>query len=403
MVAVQLIKRLKSRFEDGKAYHLLKFLSEADIGDFRASDSDLAKNLEQIYEIEYKYSMLKNRPFEGLPKRLDNIIKYLEQKANRIIRVIAEQLEDVYYNWLTRHAITKPDVWAKARFEDTKDYDDDDPALAAVSEYSQYTGGHEENFFYNTLAKIRRKLQYIPEAINIAFEDVIELDRSELQNYIINRDEAEQEVIGLEKQVKEIEAKIKVLKGKTDLSSDDENELDNLEKEYNNLDIRLSDAEADLTDAENDVEEAEERVKDYNDFDLGDRAEAVMGFEGDRGLTALLNTLVDISGYDVILEFYEYFVFPVWFGFWKPKGIVHTRKRIEKAHKELVKIEREGFKNASSFAKLNEIINVTHQTGMMIDYVEEVYPDVNYDFLQHLSNLDTKAFDKDLKKVGVKL
>ena len=54
------------------------------------------------------------------------------------------------------------------------------------------------------------------------------------------------------------------------------------------------------------------------------------------------------------------------------------------------------------FGKLNEIVNLTHQTGGMADYLENRYS-INATLLKELSDRDTTDWDEELQELGVQM
>ena len=53
-------------------------------------DSDtFEEQLSALYELEYKYSMLRDRPFNGMPKRQENILNKLESELSNIIFLLS--------------------------------------------------------------------------------------------------------------------------------------------------------------------------------------------------------------------------------------------------------------------------------------------------------------------------
>jgi uncharacterized protein Usg len=97
--------------------------------------------------------------------------------------------------------------------------------------------------------------------------------------------------------------------------------------------------------------------------------------------------------YRVMLDFYKV-VFDVWFSHWRGESIEATRKIIENIYDDLNTIKSKPINKI--FQTINEAIQASHQTGPMMDYISQKY-DVGVKFLDHLSNMDTKPWDKDLK------
>jgi len=92
--------------------------------------------LQALYELEYKWSMMRSRPFSGMERRQDNIIKGLERNLNEVLEEVKAPLERLYISWLRSHAITDPAQWGEARTRDgLEGYDehDTDPYVNEMS------------------------------------------------------------------------------------------------------------------------------------------------------------------------------------------------------------------------------------------------------------------------------
>ena len=76
-------------------------------------ESDFAHNLSDLYELEYKYSMLRAKKFRGLEARKNNILDRLEKELEARINKILPILRVVFRDWLTTHALLSPEKWAK--------------------------------------------------------------------------------------------------------------------------------------------------------------------------------------------------------------------------------------------------------------------------------------------------
>ena len=60
------------------------FIKCAQVWETGDPDSFLG-NIARLYELEYKYSMLTTRPFNGVPQRKENIINRLSENVDKII------------------------------------------------------------------------------------------------------------------------------------------------------------------------------------------------------------------------------------------------------------------------------------------------------------------------------
>jgi hypothetical protein len=67
-------------------------------------------NLYFLYELEYKYSMLLQRPeqFNGLPQRRENMLEKLRDQIKLVIAEVAKPISVAFDEWLEEHNYTKP-------------------------------------------------------------------------------------------------------------------------------------------------------------------------------------------------------------------------------------------------------------------------------------------------------
>jgi len=78
-------------------------------------EDDLLSDLQNIYELEYKYSMLKSRPFRGTGMRRERILAKMEDQALDLCEEIAGFLLPVYEGWLYIHPLD-PQEWVEHRY-----------------------------------------------------------------------------------------------------------------------------------------------------------------------------------------------------------------------------------------------------------------------------------------------
>ena len=76
------------------------------------------EDLEDLYELEYKYHTLKSHAFRGVEKRRENMINGLESQLQELIEKIKKVLISLFSSWLQNHALDDPDEWASRRFLD---------------------------------------------------------------------------------------------------------------------------------------------------------------------------------------------------------------------------------------------------------------------------------------------
>jgi len=96
------------------------------------SESDSFEDeLIHFHEMEYKLSMLHQRPFNGMPKRKENIMAKLQEALYNSIEKVKEPLIKTFEGWLQSHALTNPSGWAAEMIKPPgggtwEDYGDDE-------------------------------------------------------------------------------------------------------------------------------------------------------------------------------------------------------------------------------------------------------------------------------------
>ena len=116
------------------------------------SDGSFSSEIYSLYELEYKYSMVKNKPFDGLPQRRENILINLERELKIVIKYIKIPIIKAFEDWLASHAILTPKLWAQKRIELQEEYGDDEERMLnnTIDEYYRYTGEIGDITFFIT-------------------------------------------------------------------------------------------------------------------------------------------------------------------------------------------------------------------------------------------------------------
>jgi hypothetical protein len=145
-------------------------------------------------------------------------------------------------------------------------------------------------------------------------------------------------------------------------------------------------------------EEAFEEELEYLD-DPEEVWHMIMDNWGDEAFNQIPEYLLDDFAYYA----YKDLIFPYWLEHWKSKGIEETRKRVKATTKIINQIASQSISDVGKVtASLNRALNEAHQTGSMMDYVSEQY-NVGETDLDNLSNMDVSAWNKELKKMGLKV
>ncbi len=296
----------------------------------------LDADLETLTEWEYKYHKILNAP-NLHPKRKENILNKIEVELEPITGYIIESLQDVYIDWLNKHALLSPRDWAEARLDyaEFEAYGAKTAIESTKNEYKRYGGRNFETKFFMT--NINYFKDTIGETLDFEIDDTrYMLEESEKQN---NTEEMQQ-----------YQAKLNYLEN-LDLN----NETDLIEFTNNDTYVYLEDS-----------------------------------------ATLLLNH-PDL--YDMLIDFLEKEIFPLWFDRWEAEGIVDTRENIEELYSKLQEAQSTPLKQ--KMVIISEALNAAHQTGSMLDYISNKHDNIDKKFLDSLSNKDVSQWDEELKEMGV--
>ncbi len=330
---------------------LLLEMGWEDLIGFQASDEEIGENLEALYELEYKYSMLTTKPFEGVPQRRDRMLERLEAVAYPLAETLARQILEVYDEWLSGHAIGDPKEWAASRVRQFEEM-----------EYGEIITGEE-----------------LASGIHGAW--------SEYDRYVYHGGGP---------------APMRGYGQAPESRGPDTSEIAQAVRAGMLPSLQLL-SEA-MMDEENEQMAGEEDFEPYDD--PADYLESTLDAYG--SLSAFAEGVnweyVDADPSSFLRELYQTFVFPAWWDHWQPRGIEATRERIEDGVELLNDIESDAqqFPVQQLFGKLNEIVNLTHQSGGMTDYLENRYS-IDAAFLQGLSDRDTSDWDEELQELGVQM
>lgn len=306
------------------------------------------------YEIEYKYSMLTTRRFNGVERRKDNILRIIEDTGEFVIKEMANSFVEVFGKWLDEHALTDPKRWAEQRFNDEtfEDFGIQETLAMFFVEVGRYAPHIpameliEQHLVANTLPETR-------DFINWMLED-------------------------------EKNMRIEDIKSDIELGGDIEEIADNWGYEAETYEELVSQVENEFEDVENYV------------MNMG--IESLYAFESDEQLAHVLDDYV--CPLCVLQEWGEKILFPLWYEHWSARGIDNTRANIERLYNNLMNIDRYSFRK--QLGLINQAINSTHQNGSMMEYYGELY-DVGPHELQYFSNMDTAEWDEELREIGVQV
>jgi len=319
------------------------------------SDDEFIDKVVEFYRLEYISFALKNYKFQGLDDRKYNIISNVEKKLSEVMGSLREDFLFTFKKWLSSHALTDPQLWAKSRLEDSDD-DLTDIEEGLVSEYLRYTGqnGHRLD---------RRQIETVFGQI---LKEMI-LRKGNCQTISMVEDayqESEQEILW------------------TELN---ENGPDEFSESYG-VDVNRvkSNPESVIDDIVND-----KTIIDYLDNYGIDEIMSMLEYTG--------------SKYTFAFEAYQYIIFPKWFEYWEPRGIEETREQISEVYDSL--------RSAKSFQEFDLAIKIaiqtSHQNGSMLDYLSSDHGFDSREIESLFSSLTagdyTPAWDKQLREIGVSI
>ena len=137
------------------------------------------------------------------------------------------------------------------------------------------------------------------------------------------------------------------------------------------------------------VAEGEEPIafSDYRDtgYDLFEFQKAIENYSLDMGE-------------EFVIQFNEFIVFPLWYKFWKARGIDETRGHIKRLYEQLQTINTFPLMEAS--ALINLVVQAVHQGGSMLIYFEEKYG-VEPSFFDQFEENVPDEWEAELKEIGV--
>ena len=332
---------------------------------------NVKEHLGWLYEIEYKYNMLKDKPFTGLSKRKDNILMILDKKGREVVKPIADSFILVFENWLEFHALSDPAKWAEKRLEGDSDiggdiYNFEILLRDFIRDYRQHDlRAHEDTVMMKIITFCVE--DYFPPFV--LDEMVIRWGKFLLDEF----------------------------------NNFDGRKVDDFNKEHMKL------FKTNFRSPEDVESFIGNRFTGYNDnffFAFGRKEEAdkqLIEYYWNEWTDRLLKEFLDEQGIDtdeLMVTLYEKLLFPLWYGRWKAQGIDATRANVEKVYQQLLSIE--SMPLTKQFMILNIAKNTSHQTGSMIEYYADKFG-VDEDDFEAMSSLDVDIWNEDLREIGVEI
>jgi hypothetical protein len=314
------------------------------------SDPDnkpFSSNVYIMYNLEYKYHILKNSRIVANPKRLENMFNNVKENLIKATEYVQGILLNTMGEWLSSHAILSAKTWATSRINNLFEQEMSDSEIFEIvlSEYDRYRPKSQQtdeyrDLFNNLLANINNFPTFI-EGINT---NLVDNEKYNMQQ--------------------EFDTNKKEFKQNYQLKSNKEAQafIDNIS------------------------------IKDIDIFAYLDSPTLFVDFFSEIG------TFVDI-----MIEIYENLVFPNWYNFWKKRGIDETRQNVQNVYDNLKQANHTNLGNLIAWT--NAALNVSHQNGSMLEYVSQ---DTGEDYIQDLLDSLTEGkyisnWNQELYDVGIKV
>jgi len=338
-------------------YKYIKIAQIWNTGPYEEFPNHFEENLQSLYELEYKWSMINQRPFNGLEQRRQNISDNLRNNLNRIAYAVKDVLSNVFSKWLGSHAILDPGTWARARVEDMEDEPIDTILYSMLNEYARYS-------------TIEFSLGNYGKAQNESFKKILNFAYKNIDKIPNFKAALEEGLTGYREM----------------LYSDLKDEgLEEFSERYNK-EFKTE-------------EEAESHIENISIEDID--VESLYQFYNAEDFLSFLSEAFYPD--EILIELYEHCVFPLWYEHWKEQGIDETRDTIEKINDRL---ETANAENTQEFmAAVNLALNAAHQTGAMTDYIEQDTGAVNIEGVLEMMSKGTfvPEWNEELKQVGVQI
>lgn len=347
-------------------YFLYKF-AQSIVPDY--DPDDFEEVLTSVYELEYKYSMLKQRPFKGHPKRLENIINALSSELKEAGETLKDMLVHVYENWLSEHALLDPTKWAEKRVQHLEGMEFSHQIDMIMGSFSDYIENGIPTYRFNDRARNTGQL------FTQKFYEV--LSKPNLpKNLQAFKDAA---IYGQREYMRE-----------------------NFVEEPMHFNDQFQ--------TEFELEQQDEADEFIENYDFGDDPdwENILVLDNPEYLEDTISRMNGYTPYYIdpdgfIEELYAHIMFPAWYEVWAPQGIEMTRERVEKTFQGLVNANPDDMGNF--LASINMAINEAHQTGDMSDYIEMAYNamDVQDTFAELTQGNRVEEWNSELRAIGVQI
>lgn len=378
-------------------------LNERYIDDFDPDESydGLAENLEQIYELEYKLHRMRTSVYDGKERGRKIMIDQAEGVMVDLIQIAAEQIGEVFDAWLEAHEVDQPRKWAEKRWADISDLSVDDLFYRIAGQMGRDIRDWEDVFrrvYLDELPELKKLIELAYQEEKDGWDNGAAYPEQlrdpadvEIQWKEVNHDPLKifAKVEGIIWEIIEAEDGFELDSPNyyDDHRGSETSELPTLPQYRSQPDVAKMTARIYMSYG---VPEFPYDFDEFFDYLLEDRAatEAVLEHASD----------------DVWVEILEKVAFPAWYDRWRDQGIDSTIDRIKDGRKTLDRLERVNRRDIKrATADFNAVLNLSHQTGPMLDYIEDRYNDVDSRFLDRLSDppsSTTRKWDREIEREG---
>jgi hypothetical protein len=327
------------------------------------SYGSLSNEIERMYELEYKFSMVKNSPFNGIEQRKQNILKQLEYHLKRSIVAIAETILPAFDNWLKSHALLNPRLWAEQRLQE---FGDDASIRDLLMDLKYALLGYDSNNVNKSI-----------------------LNLTEQQSQKQNRWISNTIFTGISQNINQCPAWSAM--------------LENMKNDY--ADMREDDLRNEFESGQSDYSTKKELEKAIQEEKKNISEMTLQEYMDDYGynLEDLIEGADESYALELLKEIQMVVIFPKWFAKWKPQGIESTRANVESVFQKLLQVQGMDVSNAVGVISL--ALQSVHQTGSMLDYIEEHTGESATEIKQVLDAMtagaDINIWNEQLREVGV--
>jgi len=349
--------------------------------DIKYQPEDFSDYIQALYELEYKYSAVKSYQFNGHPRRRENILNSLKKNLTNIINHIKVIILKVFSNWLSSHALLSSGEWGKQRMMNSLEVFKDEYGNSMNSPGYDLSINLLNHFMNDYIGHVFNFNRQKTNVIN--FQVILEKMANNIEDFPVFRKFLEHEA----ENHKEFLL--------TDLEEEGYEEFGS--RFCSNYYTYFSEFASDI--------KAREFIQNLSLDDIG--ADQILEFTGIgediESFAAYVDINSDLSIPALLQEMYAYFVFPLWYKRWEKEGIEQTRANIQKIYDDLRNSDPNNIED--TVIKIDRAINTSHQTGSMLEYLEEFTSSENLssvlDEISSKTNVD--GWNEELKEVGVQI